>query len=67
MLCVGINQTSGCLVKVEEAHLLVVVVVGVDVVVVLLVSHVLLITQLAVETGVSVLLQRYKDRKQERS
>ena len=66
-MCVRINQTSGCLVKVEEPHLLVVVVVGVDVVVVLLVSHVLLITQLAVETGVSVLLQRYKGREKERS
>ena len=39
-------------------HLLVVVVVGVDVVVVLLVSHVLLIAQLAVEAGVSFLLRR---------
>lgn len=39
-------------------HLLVVMVVGVDVVVVLLVSHVLLIAQLAVQTGVSFLLNR---------
>lgn len=39
-------------------HLLVVVVVGVDVVVVLLVSHVLLIAQLAVESGVPFLLNK---------
>lgn len=37
-------------------YLLVVVVIGVDVVVVLLVSHVLLIAQLAVEAGVTLLL-----------
>lgn len=43
-------------------HLLVVVVVGVDVVVVLLVSHVLLITQLAVESGVPFLLHRETER-----
>lgn len=38
-------------------HLLVVVVVGVDVVVELLVPHVLLVAQLAVKVGVSLLLQ----------
>ena len=42
-------------------HLLVMVVVGVDVVVVLLVSDVLLITQLAVQTGVSFLLQTHRE------
>lgn len=40
-----------------------VVVIGVDVVVVLLVSHVLLIAQLAVETGVSLLLNKWKTRR----
>lgn len=39
-----------------------VVVVGVDVVVILLVSHVLLIAQLAVETGVPFLLHRKRER-----
>lgn len=43
-------------------HLLVVVVVGVDVIVVLLVSHVLLIAQLTVETGVPFLLHRGRKR-----
>lgn len=46
-------------------HLLVVVVVGVDVVVVLLVSHVLLVAQLAVESGVSFLLHEEMERKEE--
>lgn len=45
-------------------HLLVVMVVGVDVVVVLLVSHVLLITQLTVEARVSFLLQEKEKEKQ---
>ncbi len=44
-------------------HLLVVVVVGVDVVVVLLVPHVLLIAQLAVEAGVSFLLQTEREKR----
>lgn len=39
-------------------HLLVVVVVGVNVVLVLLVSHVLLVTQLAVKSGVSFFLKK---------
>lgn len=42
-----------------------VVVVGVDVVVVLLVSHVLLVAQLAVESGVSFLLHEEMERQEE--